>query len=173
MSPEQPRGDNPIDALASTLDALDRHLHRADVVIKRSESNRLSLLHIHAAAALVIAPLFWSIGSAGMTGPSWVVLRAIPGMPGSLAVVLAVGGLVLAVSTTLRHKRVEIVGLAMLLAWYLTIAVGFGAASVVWVAGSNSPAQRPSFYAAAVYTHLAVIMAVHIRTLRRMSRRRR
>lgn len=163
-------GHDPIEALADTLDALDIHLNRAETVVKRSEANRLSLLHIHAAAAVVIGPLFASIGVEGMYGSSWRVVRLIPGAPYSLAAVLAVGGVILGVATWYRHKPAELVGLALLLTWYILIAVSFGLASLLWLADGSRAGPRPSFYACMVYGHLAVIMAVHMRTLRRMRR---
>lgn len=168
--------EGPVDRLAAALDGLealvvsaDAKAERSQVVARRSERNRLSLLHIHAAAALVIAPLFSSIGEQGMQGPSWLVVQLIPAAPHSLAALLAVGGIILGVATWFRHKTGEMLGLLLLTAWYLVIAVSFGVASLVWLADTPD-GPRPSFYAPAVYFHLAVIMLVHLRTLRRMRR---
>ncbi|MEU3452194.1 hypothetical protein ABZ671_00925 [Micromonospora sp. NPDC006766] len=165
-------GLNALDQFAATLDALDAHLTAAGTAMRRSEHNRLSLLHLHAAAAAVVAPLFASIGQAGMQGPSWTIIRHIPAAPYSLAVLLGVGGVILGVATWFRHRSAEMVGLGLLLAWYVIIAGSFGGAVLLWLADGSPPGPRPPAYPAGVYAHLAVIMAVHLRTLWRMRRPR-
>lgn len=168
------RADDAITALAHTLDALDDHVRVSDATVRRSERNRLSLLHAHALFACLIALLFAALGPAGMSTASWVVLRLIPGMPFTLAALLFAGGLILGVATWNRHITGEMVGLWLLMAWYATISLGFAGAAVVWLAnGSPQGAAKPSFYPAGVYAHIWVVLAVHQHTLRRIRRSRR
>jgi hypothetical protein len=159
-----------LDGLEALVHSVDDSARQSRAVARRSESNRLSLLHIHAAAALIIAPLFALLGREGMQGPSWTVVRLIPAAPYSLAVLLAVGGVVLGVATWHRHKPAEMLGLWLLLSWYVTISVSFAGAALLWLVDSDHTGPKPSFYPPAVYLHLSVIMAVHLRTLRRMRR---
>lgn len=162
-------GEDTIDALAKTLDALDEHLQSSDATARRSERNRLSLLHVHSVAAVVIAPLFAALGREGMRGPSWTVAKLIPGAPYTLALVLGVGGVLLGVATWYRRLGWELVGLWVLMGWYATIAVSFFGAVVVWLI-QGQPEGRPSFYAGAVYAHVCVILWVHRTTLTRIRR---
>lgn len=165
--------DDAIKALAGTLDALDTHIKTADATVKRSERNRLSMLHLHALAAVVIGPLFAAVGTDGMTGATWSLVRLIPGAPFTLAAVLFAGGVILGVATFRRALRWEMLGLWMLFAWYAIIALSFGGALVLWLTnGMPGGAAKPSPYAPALYSHLAVVMLVHLRTLRRMIRHR-
>lgn len=165
--------DQAIDRLAVTLDALDDHLRISDATVRRSERNRLSMLHLHALAAVIIGPLFAAVGKTGMTGATWAVVRLLPGAPFTLAAVLFTGGLILGVATWFRALRWEMFGLWMLLMWYATVSLSFGAAVLLW-AGHGMPAgaARPSPYAPALYAHFAAVMGVHLRTLRRMIRHR-
>lgn len=166
--------DDAIAALAGTLDALDTHIQTADATVKRSERNRLGLLHLHAFAAVLMAPLFAAVGKDGMAGATWTVVRLIPGTPFTLAAVLFAGGLILGVATVRRSLWWEKLGLWMLLVWYATIAVSFGGAVVMWVAhGMPGGPAKPSTYPPILYTHLTAIMAVHLRTLYRMTSHRR
>ncbi len=163
-----------IDALANTLDALDVHLRHSDATVRRSERNRLSMLHIHALAAMVVAPLFAAIGRQGMTGPTWAVIRLIPGAPFTLAVLLFGGGATLAVATAYRAVWWEMLGLWILLCWYATISVSFALALGQWlIAGMPAGPGKPSTYAPALYGHFVAIMGVHLRTLYRIRRTRK
>lgn len=164
--------EDAIAALAHTLDSLDSHIRTVDATAKRSEKNRLSMLHLHAAAAVVIGPLFAAIGRDGMVGATWTVTRMIPGAPFTLGVILFVGGAILGPATWFRVLFWEKIGLWMLLVWYATIAVSFAAAVVLWLL-QGAPPNRPALYAPAVYAHLAIIMVVHLTTLRRIARSRR
>lgn len=160
--------------LASTLDALDDHIRVADATVKRSERNRLSMLHLHALAAVVIGPLFATVGRGGMSGAIWVTVRLIPGAPFTLAILLFTGGIILGTATWLRAVRWEMLGLWILLGWYATIALSFGAAVLLWLwHGAPGGSAKPSPYAPALYCHFAAVMAVHLRTLRRILRHRR
>lgn len=166
------RGEDAITALAETLDALDEHLRDSDAKARRSERNRLSMLHVHAGFAMYIGPFFALVGRDGMRGPTWAVVRQIPGAPYTLGVLLFVGGAILAVATWYRRVPWEITGLCILLTWYLTIALSFGLGVLGWYAGwLDGP--RPAPYAHGVYLHFAAIMAVHWRTLLRIRRAQR
>jgi hypothetical protein len=165
-------GEDRIDALARTLDALDEHLQVSDATVRRSEKNRLSLLHVHAVFAVAIAPLFAALGQDGMRGPSWVVIRLIPGAPYTLAALLGIGGVILGVATWYRAVVWETAALWVLMAWYALIAVSFAGAVLLWLADGAS-GQRPSFYAGVVYAHVFVILGVHQRTLVKIRRSRR
>lgn len=157
--------------LAYTLDSLDLQIRTVDAKAKRSEKNRLSMLHLHALAACVIAPLFASLGREGMAGPAWVLARNIPYAPYSLAALLLTGGIILGYATWHRMIRWEMLGLWMLLSWYGILALSFAGAQIVWIA-NQGPGPRPALYGPAVYSHLTIVMMVHLRTLRRMARSR-
>lgn len=159
----------PVDQLADLLDALDDHVRAAEGAVRRSEGNRISILYVHAVYALLIAPAFAAIGKQGMSGPTWSVLREVPGAPFSLAAVMFAGGMVLVVATTLANRVWELVGLLLLMIWYAAVAGSFGAAMLVWAfTGGDGP--RPAAYAPLVYSHFLTIMLVHCWTLRRMIR---
>jgi hypothetical protein len=161
--------DDRVTEMAGLLDALDDHLRDSDIRVRRSEGNRLSLLHLHAAAALYIAPLFAAMGRDGMTGPAWALVRMIPGAPYTLAVLFGAGGLILGTATWFRAPRWEILGLCMLLAWYLTIAISFAGALLMWLGGAFPPSTpKPAPYAHGVYLHLSAVMTVHLVTLIRI-----
>jgi hypothetical protein len=171
--PEVTGDHEAIAQLAGTLDALDEKIRANESTIKRSEHNRLSLLHVHAVFACFIGPLFTALGQHGMAAPAWVLIRQIPGTPWSLGAILFIGGVILGAATWFRHLRWEIVGLWILMAWYATIAIGFGGAVFVWLAAGRPPGAQPSYYPAGVYAHVLVILSVHQRTLLRMRRARR
>lgn len=166
------RGPDPIAALAAALDHLDTHVRVADRVAKRAEGNRLSMLHLHALAALFIGPLFAAIGREGMNTPIWVVARSFPGAPYTLGLLIFIGGLILGPATWYRVIRWEKVGLWILLTWYAIISISFGGAILLWLTTGMDTA-KPSFYAPMVYLHLTAIMGVHLLTLQRMTARRR
>ncbi|WP_250029828.1 hypothetical protein [Paractinoplanes maris] len=159
--------------LAHLLDQLDDKIRTSDATIRRSEKNRLSLLHVHALFGCLIAPLFAALGHKGMAGPTWTVARLIPGAPYTLAAILFLGGVILAVATWYRIVKWEIVGLWILMAWYSIIAASFAGAVFVWLAAGSPAGARPSFYPAAVYSHVLVILLVHQNTLLRIRRARR
>lgn len=165
--PSDDRDRDLIGDLAAVLDGLAGHVARADGQARRSESNRLTLLHVHAAAALLIGVTFATVN---LSGSAWAVVRLIPGAPWSLAGLIASGGLLLGVSTVRRCKRTEIVALSVLATWYAIMAVSFGGSIVLWYAANPPSGPRPALYPPVVYAHLAVIMLVHVWTLSRMRR---
>ncbi|GAA0494677.1 hypothetical protein Ade02nite_19920 [Paractinoplanes deccanensis] len=167
-------GRNAIDRLVETLDALDEHLQTSDATVKRSERNRIGLLHLHAAFAVYIGPMFALLGRDGMAGPAWLLIRRIPGAPVSLACLLFAGGVILGIATWHRAVRWEIVGLCMLLGWYVTIAVSFGGALLWWLTGGfPAGTPKPAPYTHGVYLHLGALMIVHLVTLIRIRVARR
>jgi hypothetical protein len=166
-------GEETIDELARTLDALDDHLRSSDASARREQRNRLSMLHLHAAAACYIGPLFTLIGEEGRRGAAWTVIRLIPGSTVTLGLLLAAGGLILGTATFRRVVFGEMLGLCVLLVWYLIVAVSFGLGALGWYLGWDWVAgSRPVPYSHGVYAHLAAIMLVHLGTLIRIRRAR-
>jgi hypothetical protein len=165
---------DPIGRLTEYLDALDDHIQAVDGELHREVDNRLTLLHLHAFAGMLIAPSFAAIGRDGMTAPIWSIVRQIPGAPYSLAALMFTGAVILGIATTYRNLRWETVGLVMILAWYAILTVSFGGAVTLWLA-SGRPAVPgpPGFYAPFVYLHLTAVMTVHLVTLRRKMRLQR
>jgi hypothetical protein len=169
-----PREDDAIDALATTLDALEAHIEATDSTMQRATKYRLGLLHLHAGYAMYIAIWFATLDTPAMAGVAWTLIRAIPGSPITPAVLLFAGGMILAVATWRRALIGEIVGLCMLLAWYLTITVSFGGALLWWEMGLFPPGTpQPAPYAHGVYLHLSSLMTVHILVLIRLRRIRK
>ncbi|GGN39396.1 hypothetical protein FHR83_006726 [Actinoplanes campanulatus] len=167
-------GEETIDALARTLDALDDHLRSSDATARRSERNRLSMLHLHALAACYIGPLFTLIGEESRRGAAWAVIRLIPGSTTSLGVLLTAGGVVLGVATWRRALVWEMAGLCVLLSWYLIVAVSFGLGAAGWYLRWDwVDGSRPAPYAHGIYLHLFTIMIVHLGTLAKIRRARR
>jgi hypothetical protein len=162
-------GRSPVDRLADLIDALDDHVRAVDQTARRSERNRIGILYVHALFAVAIGPAFAAIGKQGMHGPIWRAMRDLPGAPYSLGAVMFLGGVILTIATTLRNRPWEIVGLVLLVIWYLTVAITFAASIVLWVVGGRT-GQQPGFYAPLVYLHFTAIMLVHCGTLRKMMR---
>jgi hypothetical protein len=160
-------GNDPVSALADLFDVMDGRIRKTDALARRSESNRLSILYVHALFALLIAPTFAALGKEGMTSSIWALIKQMPGTPGSLALIMFLGGLILAIATTLRDRVWEMVGLGFLIMWYGTISFSFAVGIIVWLLGGGD-GPRPGLYAPLVYAHFAVIMLVHCNTLRRM-----
>lgn len=161
--------------LAELLAALDASVKHDAVRMKRTESNRINMLVVHAVTALVVPPLF-ALNGPYMTGPTWEWLVRIPAFPFSFAGLLWLGGAILLPAALARRGRWEMAGLWLISIWYLTLSVGFGLPVVAYshhlLAGHRLP-PMPTFYAWVVYAHLAIIMQVHLHTLRRMIRARR
>jgi hypothetical protein len=162
-------GRSPVDRLADLIDALDDHVRAAETTVQRSEGNRIGILYVHALFAVAIGPAFAAIGKQGMNGPIWRAMRDLPGAPYSLGAIMFLGGIILTVATTLRSRLWEIVGLCLLVVWYGTVAVTFGASILLWAIGGRQGTQ-PGFYAPLVYLHFLAIMLVHCWTLRKMMR---
>ncbi len=165
------RGDGVYDQLAVTLAGLQRHVRHMDRTTRVAESNRLTMLYWHAICAMFTGPLFAiHMRLTGFPGASFAQLHHVPGAFYQLATAMTAGGAILAVGTILRRRRLAIVGLLVITAWYMTIFVSFAAAVLVW--GSSGaptavPQAIPAAYAVTVYVHPAGVMLVHLRTILR------
>lgn len=165
------RRDDPTSALADLLDALDTGLKLAGATAKRSEKNRLRMLYVHGAAAVIIAPLFLTYSSAtGLTSASWNLLRSLPGAPTSVAAWLFLGGVVAMLGTAARHVGVAVVGLGLLATWYMSFTATFTYAAWEWWRDGAETSTMPALYAGPVYAHFAAIMVIHLVTALRMRR---
>lgn len=179
MADAAPKPDeDPILALCDLIDTIEGHIATTKTSLHRNERNRLNLLTVHAIAALLIAPQF-AASAPTMVGTTWQWLRHIPWWPYSMACLMGAGGIILLPATFFRARRWEMVGLNMLAAWYLIIAVGFGGPQIPWTLRllrsmlSGHPQPTPiSLYAWNVYGHLSAIMLVHLATLHRIGRGR-
>ncbi len=170
----------PEDQLADVLAALQAHVDDAQIharqeaeVAKSDRSNRFTLLYVHAFFAILVAPLcVWHGIVTGLSGPSWSVARAIPGVPYSIGTVLFAGGVILALATAARSRAWIIAGLAAILSWYVIIALTFSGAVVLWLdAGAPLARQQvPATYAVLVYAGYAAILGIHLRTVVRAVR---
>lgn len=149
-----------LDRMTDVVDSFETYVIYAASREEHGTQYRLNLLWIHAFAALLIAPLMSATGRDGMSGPSFVVVRQIPGTPYSLSALLGIGGVILGLGCVFRAKRVEVVGLCLLMIFYLTLAVSFAALPIMWLGDRTS--VKPPMYAPVVYCHLAVIMSVHM-----------
>lgn len=166
------RQDEVVEALARTLESLDAHIRKADDGVRRATRYRLSILHLHAAFAVYIGMQFATLTPEQTSGPTWILIRNVPGMPVLPASVLFIGGVILGTATWRRVLVWEMVGLSMLLLWYVLIAVSFGGALLWWQLGWLPPGTvRPAPYAHGVYAHLACMMVVHLVVLLRLQNR--
>lgn len=165
--------EDKINQLAQALDSVDVHVRAVDATAKREHRNRLNMLHLHAAAAIVVGALFMTMPASSMTATNWIVINMIPGTARSLGLLLLIGGLILGPATHTRNLRWEKIGLWLILLWYATIAFSFGTAAMLYLAGAIPGAAAPAFYAPMVYLHLTLVMVVHLLTLNRMTRLRR
>lgn len=169
--------DEAVEQLTDLLDGIDRRVQSSNRIAVLNEHNRITLLFGHAIFAMLVVPGFILLSKSGMTSPSFVVLRYVPGAPYSLAALIGVAGFVLAISTYYRHRRGEFVALCALMLWYVLFSVSLIAAIAVWltpaieVGGLHHFAahldwrRAPAIYAPVVYAHLAYAMAGHMRTL--------
>jgi hypothetical protein len=166
-------------ALHGVLSSIGGEARRQGRSLAQNEHNRIGLLVVHALVAIVVAPLFVATDGA-FVGPTWDLIKTIPGFPYTFIAPLWLGGLILLPATFGRRVRWEIAGLVLIYLWYLAMALGFAFPVVGWVVDAGFatyrdqplPAKKPSLYAPVVYAHLAVIMRVHIFTLIRIRRER-
>lgn len=164
-------GEETIDALARTLDALDDHLRSSDATAHREQRNRLTILHAHALAGVYIGPLFALVSQEQQRGAAWQLIRVVPGSTVTLGWLLFTGGMILGTATFLRAVVWEMVGLCVLLSWYLTVAVSFGLGAAGWYLGWDwVHGTQPAPYAHGVYFHLFTVLLVHLATLVRIRR---
>ncbi len=165
---------NPVDALADLFDSLDAHVTTANRHARLDEGNRLTLLFGHGIFGMLVAPGFALLSMSGMTSPSFVILRQVPGAPASLAAWIGVAGAVLAVATWHRQRAAEFWALAAMAAWYLITAVSYVGAIFLWLADPGPPmwTRAPTLFAQMVYLHLAYALSSHMVTLHRKGLRR-
>ena len=160
---------DPIETLAEIVDEFADIMEGADRTVWRYIHYRHSLLWIHAIAAILMASAFAATGREGLIGPSFRFLSAIPGSPWSLAVLLGVGGFLLAIGLIFDRFPVKRVGLAMLAVFYTLIAVSLAVPIYSWAVGDI--VAKPTLYGPILYFHLSAIMIVHIGlTFRRIKR---
>jgi hypothetical protein len=167
--------EDPVNRLATWLSVIDITSRETEGKLKTSETNRLNMLVIHGVAALLVAPGFAAQLAApgGMDSPSFAVLRHIPGTPYGLAFILGLGGAILVPATLARSREWELVGLALLATWYLTLAVALAAAFIPWAYAGRDPHTRPSLFGVQLYLHFTAVMIVHSLTIIRKMRRDR
>lgn len=161
---------DPVEVMTEMFDSFKTYADRSQQSETNSVKYRLNLLWIHATAALLIAPLFAAIGQGGMKGPSFEVMRHIPGAPGSVAVIIGLSGFILGLGCVLRAKKMEIAGLVGLTIWYLLIVTTFGGAVLHWFADGSPKDRVPALYSPVLYGHFAVIMIAHMINLIRARR---
>jgi hypothetical protein len=171
MTAIRPGGQDPIDRLAGFLDRLEATASASERSARIDSANRIGLLFGHGLFAILVAPGFALLAKTGMTSASFTLMRKIPGSPWSMAILIGVSGMVLAIATWHRNRRWEYASLAALGLWYTIVAVSFTGAIAVWLSDSTAGeldwSRSPSFYAPVVYFHLMFVMAGHMRTLRR------
>ncbi len=174
---EHDRRNDPVRELAELLAVMRTQTQSTDQALRRVEHNRLNLLVVHAVAGLLISWLMMA-SKPTLVGPAWKYLSMIPFFPYSFAGILLLGGLILLPGAIGRIPKLEIPGLWILYLWYLALAIGFIIPSLEWAVAAVPawwydrplPTERPTFYPWVAYLHLAIIMRVHIWTLRRLSR---
>ena len=166
-----------VDQLTDLLDGIEQRVTERHRIADLDERNRLTLLFGHAIFAMLVVPGFALLSKSGMSGPSFIIIRTVPGAPFSLAAWIGLAGFVLAVATIHRTRRGEFYALIALCAWYVMFSVSLMAAIAVWMApavevggitgfvGHLEWGRGPAIYAPIVYAHLAYAMGGHIRTL--------
>lgn len=149
-----------VEQMMEVVDGFEQYVLYAADRDRHGTRYRLNLLWIHAFAALLVAPAMSLTGRDGLTGPSFVFLRTLPGTPYSLSTVIGLGGLILGLGCVFRHKIVEQVGLGLLLVFYLCMTISLAVPGIGWLLHRGS--VKPPMYGPVIYLHLTVIMAVHI-----------
>lgn len=166
--PTEPRADD----LSTVLRVLHQVVERDQECVRRSEQHCSTQLLAHAVFALVTAPLFMASSNL-FTSEPWAILGLIPGFPLSMAVLLLTGGLVLVSAALTRKPILAIVGLSFLFGWHLIMAFGFAIPYWHWLFDiihswnhrDVTMFAAPRYYIWATYSHLAVIMLIHMRVL--------
>jgi hypothetical protein len=161
---------DPIEMFTDLMDGFTEYVLRTSEQAVESRRYRLNLLWIHSLYALLMGPAFIALGQDGMAGTAWTHLRELPGSPTSIGMLLIVGGFILGVGCIMLNRKIETVGLIFLTAFYLTICVGFGVATVQWYIGAIEGA-KPAPYAPILYAHFTTIMGLHFWTLVKIIRR--
>jgi hypothetical protein len=166
--------DDAVFRLAETLAALDVHMADVGRSQQRLETNRSSIIHVHAVVALLAGPLFSLSHPAAFVGAAWEIIRMVPWFPDVLGWPFALAGAVVAWGSVVGSPRLTAWGLGGMLAWYATVGIASAVAVMDWVL---APAERgpvpPLLHFPLIYMHLAAIMGVHVWTLLRLRADRR
>lgn len=177
MTAPPARPDTAGDQLSKLLDGIQERVHTSQRIARIDERSRLTLLFGHAIFAMLVVPGFALLSQTGMSSPSFVVLRNIPGAPYTLATWIGLAGVALAVAALYQHRLGEFWSLGALLLWYAMFSVSLIAAIAVWAAPAIEAGgvahftahldwrHGPALYAPVVYAHLAYAMGGHMRTL--------
>lgn len=158
-------------------DVFDRLQTAAETVAQHAEwerANRVGLLWVHAAIALIAGTQMLLYGSAATIEEAFGVWTRI-----ALGGIGVLGGAVLATGI-LRGRTValEAIGLALIGAWDLLMAAGFAWARIQGGTFTPRALLEPIPdgyilpYPISVYIGLAALIAVHLWTLRRFKRGR-
>jgi hypothetical protein len=165
--PDHPNTQQQPDAITE-LGQIVRHLDQsktmAQILAERADRAREGLLYVHGSAALVLAPLFASSSAGVKASASFSALLYIPAFPASAAAVLAAGGATLLIGVHRRLHRTTQVGLALMFAFYLTIALGFAITIADHLFRPHDTV--PTLYGPVIYAHLALTMGWHIHSIR-------
>jgi hypothetical protein len=122
------------------------------LVLAAASSALRFILLVHGALAVAIGVLLVVLAP---SGPSYSVLRMIPGWPWSWGLILAFGGALTVVGRLTGHLPVARLGIHVQAVWYVVQAVGLFAAIH---AGAAS-------YAGVLYLALAAVVFAHLRWL--------
>lgn len=147
-------------AFMEIVDEFADIMHGADKTVWRFVHYRHELLWVHGIASMLMAWALAGTGKGALRGPSFILIRMIPGAPGSLAVMLGLGGFLICVGLIFEIFAVKRVGLLMLGLFYLTIALSLSVPIFLWATGQLP--MKPVLYPPILYLHMAAIIAVHI-----------
>lgn len=163
---------NNIEDLRHGLMLVGRDLDTMAKRNRKTTRSRLSLLHIHSITAILVGLGVIANGQEAIQTPAYVAVRAIPGAPMTVGLVLVALGVVLGVATLARHIPTEIVALIGMAFWYLLWATSFLYAVIAWNV-DPSVGQKPSYQGMFAYYGWAALLIAHIKVLFWLRRRER
>ncbi len=137
---------------------------------RKSTKGRLSLLHIHAATAVLVGAGLIANGPDGITSPAYAGVRLVPGAPATVGATLAVFGIMLGVATYYRAVRWEITACIGMALFYLLFATSFAVAAVRWQ--FHPMGMKPSWQGMFSYYGWAGLLIAHLVILRWVARLR-
>ena len=129
----------------------------------RTTRNRLSLLHIHAATAVLVGGAVVLNGPEGIATPAYAGVRLIPGAPATVGAMLIIFGIVLGIATWFREIRWEMVAVVGMVGWYLLWATSFAYAVIAWQI--DPVGVKPSYQGMFAYYGWAGLLIAHFRVL--------
>jgi hypothetical protein len=132
----------------------------ADKTVWRFVHYRHELLWIHGICSMLMAWALAGTGRDALRSPYFILVRLIPGAPGSLAALLGLGGAIICIGLIFESFPVKRIGLAMLALFYLVIAASLAFPIFLWLTGRFP--MKPVLYSPILYLHMALIMLVHI-----------